>query len=117
MRATCGHAVTSSRMLEAGVEPGRSSWSRPGDRIDMTTAFWLATLGGAELLGIDAGLLARGRVFDAVAIDPTTDPSLLGSDRTRPDYLESDSRRFERIARGGGTITQVWVDGVLTHQR
>ncbi len=132
MRATCGHAVTSSRMLEAGVDPGRSSWSRPGDRIDMTTAFWMATLGGAELLGIDAGLLSRGRVFDAVAIDPTTDPSFVSTNQTGTDQggadpggtdqggagmAESDNRRFERIARGGGTITQVWVDGVLTHKR
>lgn len=106
MRATCSHAVTSSRMLEAGVEPGRSSWHRPGDRIDLTAAFWMATLGGADLLGIDAGLLRPGRVFDAVAIDPTTDPSVLaglpGAD---------DARRFERLARGGGEITHVWVDG------
>ena len=107
MRATCGHAVTSSRMLEAGVDPGRSDWNRPGDRVDITTAFWMATLGGAELLGIEAGLLRPGRFFDAVAIDPTTDPSVLATlDQT------DDQRRFERIARGNGSITHVWVNGV-----
>lgn len=111
MRATCGHAVTSSRMLEAGVEPGRSTWSGPGDRIDLTTAFWLATLGGADLLGIDAGLLHPGRVFDAVAINPTTDPSVL-----QPLPAETDARRFERVARGSGDITDVWVDGALVHR-
>lgn len=109
MRATCGHAVTSSRMLEAGVDPQGSSWSRPGDRIDVVTAFWMATLGGADLLGIDAGLLAPGRRFDAVAIDPTSDPSVLDALNT------TDAQRFERVARGGGTITQVWVDGALSH--
>ena len=111
MRATCGHAVTSSRMLEAGVNPERPTWNRTGDRIDLTTAFWMATLGGAELLGIDAGLLQPGRVFDAVAIDPTSDPSVLGTLAG-----ESDERRFERIARGSGSITHVWVDGRLVHE-
>lgn len=111
MRATCGHAVTSSRMLEAGVEPERSSWHRPGDRIDLTTAFWMATLGGADLLGIDAGILQPGRMFDAVAIDPTTDASVLAD---LP--AETDARRFERMARGGGNITHVWVDGRQVHE-
>lgn len=111
MRATCGHAVTSSRMLEAGVEPERSSWHRPGDRIDLTTAFWMATLGGADLLGIDAGILRPGRMFDAVAIDPTTDASVLAD---LP--AETDARRFERMARGGGDITHVWVDGRQVHE-
>lgn len=104
MLATCGHAVTSSRMLEAGVTPRRDEWEHPGDRIDLITAFWLATLGGSDLLGIDAGLLEPGRVFDAIAVDCTADPSAL-------DRAESDDRRFERIARGAGTITGVWVDG------
>lgn len=115
MRASCGHAVTSSRMLETGVDPRRASWSRPDDRINLTTAFWMATLGGANLLGIDAGLLAPGRLFDAVAIDPTSDPSSLG-DNVGTGADESDQRRFERVARGSGDITHVWVDGVLTHQ-
>ncbi len=116
MRATCGHAVTSSRMLEAGVDPQRSAWHRPGDRIDLTTAFWMATLGGAELLGIEAGLLQPGRVFDALAIDPTTDPSLLDARSRGSVDGESHQRRFERVARGGGSITHVWVDGALAHQ-
>lgn len=117
MRATCGHAVTSSRMLEAGVDPERSTWHRPGDRIDLTTAFWMATLGGAQLLGIEAGLLQPGRVFDAVAIDPTTDPSTLGIAGPAGLEPESHQRRFERVARGGGSITHVWVDGTLAHQQ
>lgn len=116
MRATCGHAVTSSRMLEAGVDPQRSAWHRPGDRIDLTTALWMATLGGAELLGIEAGLLQPGRVFDALAIDPTTDPSVLDARSRGSVDGESPQRRFERVARGGGSITHVWVGGALAHQ-
>jgi guanine deaminase len=110
MRASCGHAVTSSRMLEAGVEPGRDRSLRPGQRIDLMTAFWMATMGGAELLGIDAGLLAVGRLFDAVAIDPTTDVSSRFDDVLG---VSDDRRRFDRLARGAGTITSVWVDGSL----
>lgn len=106
MRASCGHAVASSRMLEAGVEPGRDHWLRPGERIDITTAFWLATAGGAELLGIDAGLLQPGKVFDAIAVDPTTDPSHVSSAPGEPD-----AGLFERVARGSGDITHVWVGG------
>jgi guanine deaminase len=87
----CGHAVTSSRRID--------------HRIDIVTAFWLATAGGAELLGIDAGLLAPGRVFDAVAIDldgAGVDPK-----------IDDDARSFEKLVRRRGrTIRRVWVDGV-----
>ena len=110
MRASCGHAVTSSRMLEAGVEPGGSGPLRPDQRIDLVTAFWMATVGGAQLLGIEAGLLGPGRVFDAVAIDPSTDPSSrFDAAIDKPD----DHRRFDRIARGAGSITNVWVNGTM----
>lgn len=106
MRSVCGHAVTSSRMLEAGVEPGRASDLRPGQRIDLVTAFWMATTGAADLLGIDAGLISPGRLFDAVAIDTTTDPST-GFDPVGVP----DTRRFDRLARGEGSITAVWIGG------
>lgn len=102
MLASCGHAVASSRMLEAGVAPERTEWADPGARIDLVTAFWLATGGGAELLGIDAGVLSPGRVFDAVSID-------LGDTGSLPS--EAPARRFERAIRGQGTVTAVWVDG------
>ncbi len=115
MRATCGHAVTSSRMLEAGVEPRQETWHRPGDRIDLTTAFWLATAGGADLLGIDAGLLRPGKVFDAIAIDLSRDPSAIDLPLIDAATPGVDTRRFERIARGQGDITHVWVDGKLRH--
>ncbi len=109
MRAVCGHAVTSSRMLESGVEPGTAGPLRPDERIDLVTAFWTATVGGAELLGIDAGLIAPGRLFDAVAIDPTSDPSA-GFDLDISGTAAM-ARRFDRLARGAGSITAVWVGG------
>lgn len=108
MRSVCGHAVTSSRMLESGVEPNRSADLRPGHRIDLVTAFWMATKGAADLLGIDVGLLRPGRLFDAVAIDITTDASAhfdpLGTEA-------DDRRRFDRVARGEGAVAAVWVGG------
>ncbi|MEM7140254.1 MAG: amidohydrolase family protein [Actinomycetota bacterium] len=91
MLRQCAHAVTSSR--------------RRDDPIDIVTAFWMATLGGAELLGIDAGLLAPGRVFDAVAVD-------LDAVGVWPD-IDDDARTFEKIVRRGSDgIVAVWVDGV-----
>jgi 5-methylthioadenosine/S-adenosylhomocysteine deaminase len=35
-----------------------------------TEAFGLATLGGAQALGIDAGIVARDRLADLVLVDP-----------------------------------------------
>lgn len=91
MLRQCGHAVTSSR--------------RRDDPIDIVTAFWMATAGGAELLGIDAGLLTPGRVFDAVAVD-------LGRSGVWPE-IDDDARSFEKLVRrGSGAVRRVWVDGI-----
>lgn len=102
----CGHAVTSSRMLEDGVEPTRPPADRgtTDSRIDITTAFFMATVGGAELLGIEAGLLAEGKVFDAVAVDLGTEP---------PSSADDWAMVFEKLLRNGDerSITRVWVDG------
>ena len=90
-------------MLEDGVDVGGSA-GRAEARIDTATAFWMATLGGADLLGIPAGLLAPGRVFDAVVVDT----GRLGID----DDLDWE-RRFEKIVRGlrPGDINRVFVSG------
>jgi len=46
------HAVSSSRMLESGVETSIKAESRqiPGSRINFLEAFYLATAGGADVL-------------------------------------------------------------------
>lgn len=109
MLAQCSHAVTASRMLEDGVDVTNPARSVADSRIDILTAFWFATAGGADLLGIDAGLLAPGRHFDALAIDIGSGGSI-GID---PD-LDDWPRRFEKIVRAAkpSDITTVWVDGV-----
>jgi len=64
-------AVTASRYLDDGVDRSLPAAGRgvPGSRIDTVTAFWMATLGGAEVLGLPVGLIAPGRPFDAMVVD------------------------------------------------
>ena len=126
----CGHAVTASRMLEDGVDVNLQDRRQPGSRIDTATAFWMATAGGADLLGLNAGLLEPGRVFDAFVVDTTAidttavdttaiDTTVSGA-ATEPAKLPDGddeaawARLLERIVRSGqrSIIDQVWVGGV-----
>ncbi len=106
--AQCGHAVTSSRLLDSGVDVSRDPVGRgvPGSRIDIVTAFWMATAGGADLLGLPVGLLAPGRRFDAIAVDLDG----LGI----WDEVDDAALVFEKIVRQAdhSSIRRVWVDGV-----
>ena len=69
----------------------------------------MATLGGADLLGAPIGLLAPGRLFDAIAVD-------IGSTLSSGDRSETSSWEyiFEKVVRSGGTanVGTVWVGGV-----
>ncbi len=107
----CGAAVTVSRLLESGVDPALAAArrGRPASRIDTTTAFWLATLGGAEVLDLPVGLLAPGRRFDAVVLDVSSPSSAI---TTWPE-LDDDACRFERLVRLATRtdVARVWVDG------
>lgn len=95
--AQCGHAVAASQRL---VDEGDAE-----ARIDTVTAFWMATAGGADLLGIDAGLLVPGRQFDAIAVSLAG----LGVDAD----FDGPERVFEKIIRLAGPqdIQRVWVAG------
>lgn len=101
--AQCGHAIAASQRL---VDDGDAT-----ARIDTTTAFWMATVGGADLLGVDAGLLAPGRWFDAVAI--RLPDVALAEHADDADDSDTWSRRFERFVRLAtpADILQVWVAG------
>ena len=107
----CADAVTMSRLLDDGVDARLATSERgvPGSRISIREAFWMATVGGADLLGIDAGLLTPGRFFDAVAIDIARPGSAL---RSWPG-IDDEDRAFEKIIRlaGPADITDVWVSG------
>ncbi|MYH88878.1 MAG: amidohydrolase family protein, partial [Acidimicrobiaceae bacterium] len=77
-------------------------------RIDIPTAFWTATVGGADLLGIPAGLLEPGRVFDAVTLR-------IGEGSTVDVWDDFDDwdRTFEKLVRRSNpsNISNVWVQG------
>jgi guanine deaminase len=64
------HAVISSRMLEAGVDPAleRGARRRADVRIDALTAFWLATAGGGIALDLPVGMFREGYQFDALVV-------------------------------------------------
>lgn len=64
-------AVATSRMLETGTDPSKEQSTRgvPESRIEFRDAFWLATMGGADVLDLPVGQFAGGRQFDAVLVD------------------------------------------------
>lgn len=96
----CEQAAVASRQLAAAT-------GDPNDAIDATTAFWMATRGGALAAGLDVGLIGVGRPFDAVAVR-TDDPAGVGAG---PD--EDPETVFERVVRRAGRadIVAVWVAG------
>ena len=100
-------AIDVSRHLENGVDQRVTREDRgvADSRIDATTAFYLATLGGANVLGEPLGLIEPGRRFDAVAISLDSLDNVPDGDQSR--------RRFEKLVRlaGADNITNVWVGG------
>jgi len=105
-------AVNVSRHLENGVDQTIPGDERGVDnsRIDAITAFYLATMGGAELLGAPVGLLEPGRRFDAVAVSMNDIDTVAGGD--------APAQRFEKLVRLANrrNIKTVWVDGVQVSQ-
>ncbi|MEX0846604.1 MAG: amidohydrolase family protein [Ilumatobacteraceae bacterium] len=108
----CAMAVTVSRLLDDGVDAATPAADRgvPGSRIDTVAAFHLATVGGAEVLGIPCGLIEVGRSFDAFVVD--LDGDHRGALRVWDD-IDDESRVFEKIVRLAGLsdISRVWVAG------
>lgn len=64
-------AIAASRMMETGTDPDRppGARGRPDSRIDFRDAFWLATMGGADVLDLPVGAFQEGRQFDGVLVD------------------------------------------------
>lgn len=107
----CQHAVTASRMLEDGVDALRGGSERgvANSRVDVVAAFHAATVGGANMLGIPAGLVEPGRSFDAIVVNADSGDSGLHY----WDGIDDEARLFEKIVRlaGPADITSVWVAG------
>ncbi len=110
--AQCAHAVTVSRHLEDGVDASvaRSHRGVDDSRISAITAFWMATMGGANLLDAPIGMIEVGRAFDAFVVDPTRSST---SPLRRWD-LDDDARWFEKLLRltRPADIDMIWVDGI-----
>lgn len=108
-------AVTVSRSRESGVDAAleRDARGIAGARITVAEAFWLATAGGAETLGLPVGSFEPGRQFDAMLVRPVhgqTNIALYpGRDRA--------ADIFQKIVFNAGRsdIAAVWVAGRLCH--
>ncbi len=110
MFEACRSAVQVSRLLEDGVDPtvSRETRGTPRSRVDMLTAFHLATAGGGVALDLPIGLFRRGYQFDALVLDPAApggNVRLFGE--TEPVAL------LEKIlyTAGAANIAQVYVSG------
>ncbi|SDW47287.1 amidohydrolase family protein [Roseicitreum antarcticum] len=104
-------SVAAARMLESGTDPARAPQERGRDaaRIDIATAFHLATRGGAQALGLDVGSFEVGMRFDAIAIDPAAPlGQIVVYGETPPLQL------LEKIIYGAtkANVARVWSDGI-----
>lgn len=110
MFEACRATVQSSRLLEDGVDPAlpAAERGRPNSRIDLVTAFHLATAGGGEALDLPIGRLEPGCHFDAIAIDTTARD---GGVRLFGD--EPLGGVFEKLIYGAtrANVSHVWVSG------
>ena len=109
----CQQAINVSRALEDGVDPGKALPERgtPESRIDFREAFWMATTGGAKVLGLKTGRFRPGFAFDAIAVDTRASESNLicweDTDSTE-DVLQKIVNNADRH-----NISKVWVQGRL----
>ena len=107
------HGVIASRLLESGVDAAlsRDARHRPETRVDVATAFWLATAGGAQALNIPAGVFAKGYFFDGMLIEGGGNSNLrLNDDDTAADLLQKIVYHAAR-----SNIAAVWVGGHCVH--
>jgi len=107
---SCRHAISSSRILEHGADPGVAAGDRgrTGSRIDFREAMWLATAGGGEVLDLPIGKFTPGYLFDAILIDTqTADSNVLASGDDAPQDM------LQKIIYGAGrdNVAQVWTNG------
>ena len=88
-------AVLVSRLLETGVDAQKPEAERGlGEaRISLVEAFWLATAGGAEALGLPLATFEPGRAFDLQVIDVKR----RDSDLTGFGVFDSPADRLARI--------------------
>ncbi|DBA75076.1 TPA: hypothetical protein ACH3X1_010409 [Trebouxia sp. C0004] len=107
----------------ASAEPGDSFCIPAGSRkevqaanlLDWKGAFWLATVGGAQALGLEkiCGTLEVGKAFDALRVDTRNAAAF--------DVFPADTPMdiFQKFVNLGDdrNIKAVWVGGKLVHQK
>ncbi len=102
MLATQGRAIEVARLV--------------GTELDATRAFYLATLGNARALGLEAeiGALELGRFADMVVIDPRATPVLAARD----DLSEGLEDLLFALAILGDdrAVRSTWIAGRLAHE-
>lgn len=110
MFEACRTTVQSSRQLHDGVDPTLPPERRGSHnaRVDLVTAFHLATAGGGKALDLPIGVLAPGYKLDLLAINTTARTGGI-----RLFELTDLSDIFEKILYGAtrANIASVWVDG------
>ncbi len=109
----CRHALVASRALEEGTDPRTPAATRgwANSRIDVFEAFWLATAGGGEALGLPVGRIEPGYRFDALLVD--TDIS--DSNVRIFEGVDCHEDVFQKIVYNAqrANIRKVWVEGRL----
>lgn len=110
---TARMALVAARLRASGTDPGLPPEARSrhrGARIDAATAFWLATAGGADALGLDVGRFRPGQRLDAMLVVPRDDTSAIAP---WPGEDEAPPRRLERLLHGTtrSDIADIFVDG------
>lgn len=111
-------AVVVSRLLETGVDaqqPAEERGGIPSARISLVEAFWLATAGGAEALGLPLATLEPGRAFDLQVIDVKR----RDSDLTGFGVFDDPADRLARILylATPDNIRKVYVQGRLVRDK
>lgn len=107
----CRHAISASRMLETGVNSRIPATERglPGSRINFIEAFYLATMGGSEVLDSATGCFEVGKQFDALAIQLDQSENLLNEFTDSNNWEELFSAMVYNVQ--PCNIHSVWIDG------
>lgn len=108
-------ALWSGRLLESGTDPALAAGersARAGQRVDVPTAFHVATAGGAQALGLPVGTFEPGKIFDAILVDPEAAGAPI---RLWPELYSGDDEILEKLIYGvtRANISRVWIGGEL----
>ncbi|MDH6231364.1 guanine deaminase [Mesorhizobium soli] len=107
----CRHALMAARARQGGVDPALAPAERGivHSQITVAEAFWLATAGGGEALGLKVGRFEQGYQFDALLIDQDASGSNI---RTWPE-LDTPEDVFQKIVLNAmrTNIKRIWVGG------